>query len=215
VHPGEKLALVGPSGAGKSTVFQLLMRFYDPSQGVVRIDGVDLTRADPAAVRGRIALVPQEPAIFASSVRFNVSYGAPMHPSSRSAKPARTHLPPNSSSGYPRATTPSWASAACGLSGGQRQRLAIARAILSDRPCCCSTRPPARSTRKASAWSSALERLMQGRTTLIIAHRLATVRSVDRIAVIDRGRLVSLGRHEELLAESELYSRLAALQFGL
>jgi len=216
VHPGEKVALVGPSGAGKSTVFQLLMRFYDPSQGAIRIDGVDLTRADPAAVRGRIALVPQEPAIFASSVRFNVSYGRPEASEQQIREACAGAYAAEFIERLPEGYDTELGERGVRLSGGQRQRLAIARAILSDRPVLLlDEATSALDSESERMVQAALERLMQGRTTLIIAHRLSTVRSVDRIAVIDRGRLVSLGRHEELLAGSELYTRLAALQFGL
>jgi len=216
VHPGEKVALVGPSGAGKSTVFQLLMRFYDPSQGAIRIDGVDLTRADPAAVRGRIALVPQEPAIFASSVRFNVSYGRPDASEQQIREACAGAYAAEFIERLPEGYDTELGERGVRLSGGQRQRLAIARAILSDRPVLLlDEATSALDSESERMVQAALERLMQGRTTLIIAHRLSTVRSVDRIAVIDRGRLVSLGRHEELLAGSELYTRLAALQFGL
>ena len=216
VQSGEKLALVGPSGAGKSTVFQLLMRFYDPGRGVIRIDGVDLTRADPAAVRGRIALVPQDPAIFASSVRFNVSYGRPDAAEQQIRAACEAAFAAEFIERLPAGYDTELGERGVRLSGGQRQRLAIARAILSDRPVLLlDEATSALDSESERMVQAALERLMRGRTTLIIAHRLSTVRSVDRIAVIDRGRLVSLGRHEELLAGSELYARLAALQFGL
>jgi ATP-binding cassette, subfamily B, bacterial len=216
VQPGEKLALVGPSGAGKSTVFQLLIRFYDPSGGVIRIDGVDLARADPAAVRARIALVPQDPAIFAASVRFNVSYGRPDAAEQQIRAACEAAFAAEFIERLPEGYDTELGERGVRLSGGQRQRLAIARAILSDRPVLLlDEATSALDSESERMVQAALERLMRGRTTLIIAHRLSTVRSVDRIAVIDRGRLVSLGRHEELLAGSTLYARLAALQFGL
>ena len=215
VRPGEKLALVGPSGAGKSTVFQLLMRFYDPDQGAVRIDGIDLKHTDPAGVRARIALVPQEPAIFASSVRFNVSYGRPDASEAELRAACSAAFADEFIERLPLGYDTELGERGVRLSGGQRQRLAIARAILSERPILLlDEATSALDSESERLVQIALERLMRGRTTLIIAHRLATVRSVDRIAMIDRGRLVSVGRHEELLATSELYARLVALQFG-
>jgi ATP-binding cassette subfamily B protein len=216
VAQGEKLALVGPSGAGKTTVFQLLMRFYDPSSGTIRLDGVDLKLADPATVRRRIALVPQDAAIFAASVRDNVRYGRldASDDQIRAACEAAfatefiEHLP----DGYDT----DLGERGVRLSGGQRQRIAIARAILSDRPVLLlDEATSALDSESERMVQAALERLMQNRTTLIIAHRLATVRQVDRIAVIDAGRLLEVGSHDELLASNALYSRLAALQFGV
>ena len=215
MEPGEKLAVVGPSGAGKSTLFQLLLRFYDPGQGTIRLDGVDIRLAAPAAVRSRIALVPQEAAIFAASVRENVRYAQP-HADDESVRRACDAA---FAMEFVR-TLPGGLDAFLGergvrLSGGQRQRLAIARAILSDRPVLLlDEATSALDSESERIVQAALERLMRGRTTLIIAHRLATVKSVDRIAVIDQGRLVGLGRHDELLLSDPLYARLAALQFG-
>lgn len=215
VEPGERVALVGPSGAGKSTVFQLLLRFYDPQEGVVRLDGIDLRCADPVAVRARMALVPQEPAIFAASVRENVRYGRP------DADDAAVEVACDAA--FARAFVeelPDRYDTFLGergvrLSGGQRQRLAIARAILADRPVLlldeATSALDAESERMVQL---ALERLMQGRTSLVIAHRLATVRNADRIAVVDGGRIVGVGTHEALLRSSSLYARLAKLQFG-
>jgi ATP-binding cassette subfamily B protein len=216
VRSGEKLALVGPSGAGKSTVFALLMRFYDPAAGVVRIDGVDVVRADPEQVRRRIALVPQDPAIFAASVRFNVAYGRPDASTQQIREACAAAFADEFIEHLPQGYETELGERGVRLSGGQRQRLAIARAILSDRPVLLlDEATSALDSESERMVQVALERLMRGRTTIIIAHRLATVRSVDRIAVVDRGRLVQAGRHEELLATSELYARLAALQFGL
>ena len=215
VEPGEKLAVVGPSGAGKSTLFQLLLRFYDPGSGTIRLDGVDIRLAAPAAVRSRIALVPQEPAIFATSVRENVRYARP----DADDEAVRQACDAAFAMEFVR-TLPGGLDAFLGergvrLSGGQRQRLAIARAILSDRPVLLlDEATSALDSESERIVQAALERLMRGRTTLIIAHRLATVKSVDRIAVIDQGRLVGLGRHDELLLSDPLYARLAALQFG-
>ena len=216
VAAGEKVALVGPSGAGKTTVFQLLLRFYDPQRGSVAIDGIDLRAADPAPVRARLALVPQDPVIFAASVLENVRYGRPDATRRGGARPpARRPTRPNSSNGCRTGSQATWASAACGLSGGQRQRLAIARAILADRPILlldeATSALDAESERMVQL---ALERLMAGRTVLIIAHRLATVRHADRIAVMERGRIIATGTHDELTRSNPLYARLAALQFG-
>jgi len=214
VQAGEKVALVGPSGAGKSTVFQLLMRFYDPDAGTIRIDGVDLTVADPRAIRERIALVAQDPAIFAASVRYNVSYGRPGASDEQIKAACTAAFADEFIERLPEGYDTELGERGVRLSGGQRQRLAIARAILSDRPILlldeATSALDAQSERMVQA---ALERLMQGRTTLIISHRLATVRVADWIAVIDRGRLVSMGRHSDLLVTNPLYARLAALQF--
>jgi len=216
VQRGDKLALVGPSGAGKTTVFQLLMRFYDPSVGAVRLDGVDLRQTDPARARQRIAWVPQEPAIFAASVRDNVRYGRPDASEEQIRLACDAAFATEFIERLPGGYDAGLGERGVRLSGGQRQRLAIARAILSDRPILLlDEATSALDSESERMVQAALERLMQNRTTLIIAHRLATVRRVDRIAVIDRGRLVGVGAHETLLASNPLYSRLAALQFGL
>ncbi|HTS52155.1 MAG TPA: ABC transporter transmembrane domain-containing protein [Burkholderiales bacterium] len=216
VRRGEKLALVGPSGAGKTTVFQLLMRFYDPSAGAVRLDGVDLRLVEPAAARRRIALVAQEPAIFAASVRDNVRYGRPDASEEQIRLACDAAFATEFIERLPGAYDADLGERGVRLSGGERQRVAIARAILSDRPILLlDEATSALDSESERMVQAALERLMQNRTTLIIAHRLATVRRVDSIAVIDRGRLVGLGSHEELLAGNSLYTRLAALQFGL
>jgi ATP-binding cassette subfamily B protein len=214
VASGEKLALVGPSGAGKSTLFQLLLRFYDPDAGAVRLDGVDLRLADPAQVRRRIAVVSQEPAMFAGSVRENVRYARPDASDAQVRAACDAAFATEFVERLPEGLDTALGERGVRLSGGQRQRLAIARAILSDRPVLlldeATSALDAHSERMVQA---ALERLMRGRTTVIIAHRLATVKSVDRIAVMDGGRLVAAGTHEALLASSALYARLAALQF--
>ncbi|MBI1395099.1 MAG: ATP-binding cassette domain-containing protein [Betaproteobacteria bacterium] len=215
VTAGEKVALVGPSGAGKSTVFQLLLRFYDPGAGALRIDGVDLSRADVTALRQRVALVPQEPAIFATSVRENVRYGRPDATDDEVEAACEAAFAMEFVARLPAGFDTFLGERGVRLSGGQRQRLVIARAILANRPILlldeATSALDAESERMVQ---QALERLMADRTVLVIAHRLATVRNVDRIAVMDRGRIVGTGSHESLMADNGLYARLAALQFG-
>lgn len=214
VRASEKVALVGPSGAGKTTVFQLLLRFYDPESGCVRIDGIDLASADPRAVRRQLALVPQEPVIFATSVLENVRYGRP----DASDADVRAACDAAYATEFIERLPEGFASAlgerGVRLSGGQRQRIAIARAILADRPILlldeATSSLDAESERIVQL---AFERLMAGRTVLMIAHRLATVRHADRIAVMEAGRIVAIGTHDELVRDNPLYARLAALQF--
>ncbi len=216
VAPAEKLALVGPSGAGKSTVFQLLLRFYDPQHGTIHIDGIDIRRADPQQLRNRIALVPQEPAIFAANVTENVRYGRPDASDAQVRAACDAAFATEFVERLPQGFDTYLGGRGVRLSGGQRQRLAIARAVLSDRPILLlDEATSALDSESERMVQIALERLMQSRTTLIIAHRLSTVKSVDRIAVIDRGRLIDVGTHDELLLSSPLYSRLAELQFGI
>jgi ATP-binding cassette subfamily B protein len=212
--PGERVALVGPSGAGKSTVLQLLLRFYDPQAGRVLVDGVSVAEVDPRALRARMALVPQEPTIFAASVLDNIRYGRP----EASENEVRRAAQLAAADGFIRAMPQGYATVigerGVTLSGGQRQRIAIARAILKDAPILlldeATSALDAESERKVQG---ALDRLMEGRTTLVIAHRLATIRSADRILVMDQGRIVEEGSHEALLASRGLYARLARLQF--
>jgi len=214
VSPGEMVALVGPSGAGKSTVFQLAQRFYDPAAGTVRMDGVALTQADPAAVRQRIAVVPQETVIFAASARDNLRYGrwdaddAQLWAAAEAANAAKFLQE------LPQGLDTFLGEGGARLSGGQRQRVAIARAILRDAPLLLlDEATSALDAESERLVQRALERLMTKRTTIVIAHRLATVRAADRIIVMDGGRIVEQGRHDELVAESGLYARLAQLQF--
>ncbi len=214
VRPGETVALVGPSGAGKTTVFQLLLRFYDPAAGRIRLDGVDIRDADPAAVRGRIGLVSQEPVIFGANVWDNVRYGRP----GASDDDVR-HAVEAASAGFladlPQGFDSFLGERGVRLSGGQRQRVAIARAILRDAPVLLlDEATSALDAESEAAVQRALATLSAGRTTLVIAHRLATVRRADRIVVMQDGRVVATGTHAALVREGGLYARLAALQFG-
>jgi len=215
IPPGEKIALVGPSGAGKTTVFALLLRFYDPQRGVVRIDGVELKSADPPEVRRRLAVVPQDPVIFATSVLENVRYGRPDASDVEVLAACEAAYATEFIERLPDRYASFLGERGVRLSGGQRQRLAIARAILADRPILLlDEATSALDAESERVVQLALERLMAGRTVLMIAHRLATVRHADRIVVMERGRVIAAGRHDELTRDSPLYARLASLQFG-
>ena len=215
VAAGERVALVGPSGAGKTTVFQLLLRFYDPQAGSVRIDGVDVEAADPAHVRNRIALVPQEPVIFSASVLENVRYGRPEASESEVIAACQAAHASEFVERLPDGYASELGERGVRLSGGQRQRLAIARAILANRPILLLDEATSALDSESERFvQQALERLMAGRTVLTIAHRLSTVRHADRIVVLERGRVVAAGTHDVLVVQSPLYARLAALQFG-
>ena len=215
VRPNEKLALVGPSGAGKTTIFQLAERFYDPQEGRVTLDGVDLKDADPADVRQRIAMVPQEVVIFAASARDNLRYGNWDASEDEIWAAARDANAEDFLRQLPDGLDTFMGEGGARLSGGQRQRLAIARALLRrDAPLLLlDEATSALDAESEAAVQNALEHLMEGRTTIVIAHRLATVRAADRIIVMDGGQIVEEGKHGELASAGGLYARLAKLQF--
>jgi ATP-binding cassette subfamily B protein len=215
VHAGETLALVGPSGAGKTTLFDLLLRFFDPQQGRICIDGIDIRDMTPATLRACFALVPQHPVLFFGTVADNLRYGRPEATDDEVHEAARVANADDFIRALPQGYDTRLGDGGTGLSGGQRQRLAIARAVLSGAPVLLlDEATSALDAHSESLVQQALERVMQDRTTLVIAHRLATVRDADRIAVLDQGRLQALGSHEALMAASPLYARLAALQFA-
>ena len=214
VEPGETIAIVGPSGAGKSTIFQLAERFYDPQAGTIRIDGVPLTSADPADIRRRMALVPQEGTLFAASARDNLRYGEWDASDEAIWDAARAANAEEFLTALPQGLDTFLGEGGARLSGGQRQRVAIARALLRDAPILLlDEATSALDAESERLVQEALERLMEDRTTLVIAHRLATVRAADRIVVMDEGRIVEQGNHQELSAAGGLYAHLASLQF--
>mgnify|MGYP001057947932 CR=1 FL=1 len=215
VRPGEKIGLVGPSGAGKSTLFDLLLRFFDPQQGRLLLDGQPIVELDPADLRRSFALVSQNPALFFGSVEENIRYGRPHASAAEVEAAARAAHAHEFILGLPQGYATHLGEGGIGLSGGQRQRLAIARALLVDAPVLLlDEATSALDAESEHLIQQALPGLMSGRTTLVIAHRLATVQSADRIAVIDQGRLVAIGSHARLIAENPLYARLAELQFA-
>ncbi len=214
VKAGEKVAVVGPSGAGKSTLFHLLLRFYDPASGVISIDGVPVRDADPSAVRSRIALVPQDSAVFATSARENIRFGRPDASDAEVARAADLAHATEFITRLPLGFDTQLGERGVTLSGGQRQRIAIARAILRDAPLLLlDEATSALDAESETLVQTALEELMKHRTTLVIAHRLATVLSCDRILVMENGRIVEQGTHTSLVAANGLYARLARLQF--
>ena len=214
VAPGERLAIVGPSGAGKTTLFQLLLRFYDPQSGRITFDGVDLREADPGALRGRIGLVAQEPVIFSADAWENIRYGRPEASDAEVLEAAEAAAARDFLERLPEGFNSFLGERGVRLSGGQRQRIAIARAVLRNPTLLLlDEATSALDAESERAVQRALETLMQGRTTLVIAHRLATVQKADRIVVLDQGRVVARGSHEQLVRAGGLYARLAALQF--
>lgn len=215
VRPGEKLALVGPSGAGKTTVFQLLLRFYDPTSGCVRFDGADLRDLAPSDLRRHIALVPQEPVIFSADAWENIRYGRPEASDEEVLAAAEAAAAREFLDALPEGFGTFLGERGVRLSGGQRQRIAIARAVLKNPPLLLlDEATSALDAESERLVQQALDSLMAKRTTLIIAHRLATVLKADRIVVLDKGRIVASGTHRELIADQDsLYARLAALQF--
>jgi ATP-binding cassette, subfamily B, bacterial len=214
VAPGETVAIVGPSGAGKSTLFQLALRFYDPGSGAVMLDGVDISKLDPAELRAEIALVPQDAFIFGATVADNIAYAAPGVTREAVVAAAKRAAADGFISAMPQGYDTALGERGVTLSGGERQRIAIARAILKNAPVLLLDEATSSLDAESETLvQGALETLMKGRSTLVIAHRLATIVNANRILVIEAGRVVEEGSHASLMAANGLYSRLARLQF--
>jgi ATP-binding cassette, subfamily B, bacterial len=214
IAPGETVAIVGPSGAGKSTLFQLALRFYDPASGSVMLDGIDISKLDPSDLRAEIALVPQDAFIFGATVADNIAYGAPGASRDAVVAAAKQAAADRFISALPHGYDTALGERGVTLSGGERQRIAVARAILKDAPVLLlDEATSALDAESETLVQGALETLMKGRSTLVIAHRLATIVNAHRILVIEAGLVVEEGSHASLMAANGLYSRLARLQF--
>ena len=215
VKTGETVAIVGPSGSGKTTVFTLVQRFFDPQTGGVLVDGIDVRKADPQDVRARIAVVPQETVVFSGSVLDNIRFGKPEASQEEVLAAARAARVDEFAERLPKGYDTEVGERGVTLSGGQRQRIAIARAILRDAPILLLDEATSALDSESEHFiQQAIEKLTANRTTLVIAHRLATVRNADRILVLEGGRLVAEGKHGELITTSPLYARLSKLQFA-
>ena len=216
VSPGETVAIVGPSGAGKTTVFSLLLRFYDPEAGAIKVDGVNIRELRLADLRRALAIVPQEPVLFTATVADNIRYGRPDATDAEVRGAAEAASALSFIEALPQGFATHLGARGVRLSGGQRQRIAIARALLCDPAILLlDEATSALDAESELAVQQALDRLMHKRTTLVIAHRLATVQKADRIVVVDQGRVVDVGRHADLVRRGGLYARLAELQFNL